>query len=433
MSRRLTSAGGGRRGWAGLTLRLLVWLGVAPWLAGAGFQTNYSAPTLDRWVYPFGDFDGQRPVAPTWASFDVRFDTRDGQFLLAWDTAGEVPTNAPAGRYLVTRVRVTIEHTPVPSQPSFVYDATFDSYRTYLTNSLALPDTDPGRPVELYGAGYRGGFTALTFAESSPFGLIHPINNPTNVSIGTRNVYAADFEDNGQLRDVSNNVGQASEPFEVAPFAIGQTSAVAPGQDVPDGTQFSFDLALTNPLVLGYVQQALRQGRLPVVVADLHRARAAAGGIGVGGGVYPNWVTKENLLGAPATLEIEGTLISDTDTDNDGLPDDWERAVWRNLAENGSDDFDRDGMTNAAEFQAGTDPQDPASRLYVVAVRSGADGPAELEFPFAASRTYHIETAVALGIWLRSEGTFRYASNGMATWVGTTPAAEARFFRVVVE
>ncbi len=400
---------------------------------GSDFNLRYPAPSLDRWVYPFGDFDGLRPVAPTWASFDIRFDTRDGQFLLGWDTAPQLATNAPATRYLVQRVRVTVEYTPVPAQASFVYDPTYDSYRTYLTNSLALPDTDPGRPVELYGVDFRGGFTAATFLESTPFGHINSSSNPTNVAVGTRNAFAADFAADGALEDVSNNVGQATEPFEVSPFAVGKTTAVMPGEEVPDGARFDFDLDLTNPLILGYVQRALQTGRLRVMLSALHRARAAAGGIGVGGGVYPNWVTKENLLGSPATLEIDGLLVSDLDSDADGLPDDWERAIFGDLTQSGSGDFDGDGVSNFDEYRAGTDPKNPASRLHITAAGLGPNEQATLQFPYAANRQYRVEFADELGHWQTATGTFRYASNGDAEWTAAnTSSFGAQFYRVVV-
>lgn len=420
-------------------MALLRWwlLGLLPAFLSVGakpFRIQAPAPTLDRWLYPFGDFDGLRPAAPTWASFDVRFDTRDGQLLLAWDTGAIVPTNAPAGRYWVTRVLVTVEHTPLPSQPSFVYDPTYDSYRTYLTNDIALPDADAGRPVELYGVGYRAGFTALTFQEASPYGVINAINNPTNVSIGTRNAYAADFGDDGVLRDISNNVGQAFEPFEVSPFAVGTAAGLAPGDVVPDGTRFAFDLDLANPLVAGYVQTGLRQGRLPLMLSSLHRARAAAGGIGVGGGIYPNWVTRENLLGNPATLLIEGVFISDVDDDADGLPDDWEMAVFGNLESTGAADADGDGATNREEFFAGTDPRDPRSRLRITGFSAHPGQPARLQFPFVASRAYRVEVLGEAGGWTAVAGTFQYRGTGEALWTAAAPAeTTVQFYRVQVQ
>lgn len=45
-----------------------------------------------------------------------------------------------------------------------------------------------------------------------------------------------------------------------------------------------------------------------------------------------------------------------TDTDDDGLPDEWELRHFSNLEQGGSDDYDEDGLDNLGEFNAGTDP-----------------------------------------------------------------------------
>ncbi|NND64538.1 MAG: hypothetical protein HKM24_01120, partial [Gammaproteobacteria bacterium] len=48
----------------------------------------------------------------------------------------------------------------------------------------------------------------------------------------------------------------------------------------------------------------------------------------------------------------------DNDTDNDGLPDDWEMDHFGDLDETATGDFDLDGATNLAEYNANTDPTD---------------------------------------------------------------------------
>ena len=114
----------------------LLLLGVAAGIARAGdFVVTPARPTLDRWVYPFNFQPGVRPVAPTYGSFDPRFDTRDAQLLLGWDTAGVIATNAGPARYLIRRLRVTLtSQSPVLPNRPFVYDPTLDPYRSYLTN-----------------------------------------------------------------------------------------------------------------------------------------------------------------------------------------------------------------------------------------------------------------------------------------------------------
>ncbi len=55
-----------------------------------------------------------------------------------------------------------------------------------------------------------------------------------------------------------------------------------------------------------------------------------------------------NVSGLPITLAL--------DNDEDGLADTWEQTHFGNLNQRGSQDFDSDGISNVAEFEAGTDP-----------------------------------------------------------------------------
>ncbi|MBN8246194.1 MAG: hypothetical protein J0L84_01980 [Verrucomicrobia bacterium] len=415
---------------------------LTPLMAGE-FRLAPPAPSLDRWVYPFGDFGGDRPVAPTFASFDPRFDTRDAQALFGWDTASQLATNSGPDRYLIRRVRIGLT---IQADQKFVYDPSFDPFQTFLTNHpAAVPDSDPGRPVELYGAGYRNGFSDETWTETSPFGAVYPITS-TNIALGTRNVFAAMHGEDGRLMDVSNNVGQYNAawthaPFEVRPWALGLTTNAGVGELVPAGARFVFEVDLADPQVAGYFQAALDSGRLRVVVSSLSPAiQITPGGIGGGGnGDYPQWVTRENLLfdgpDAPS-LEMEGTLVGDDDTDQDGHPDDWERFWFRDLSPTRDSDSDQDGATDAEERVAGTDPSRAASRLQILAVGFDA-GAARLRFTIAPSRRYRVEASPVLGGWSLVSGETRYPEPGVAEFVGSpggqASGSDARFFRVVVE
>src|SRR5207245_568602 len=61
------------------------------------------------------------------------------------------------------------------------------------------------------------------------------------------------------------------------------------------------------------------------------------------------------------------TVLVLADSDNDGLPDEWELANHLNPtnALDAASDTDGDGMKNWEEYVAGTDPRDPLSRLSI--------------------------------------------------------------------
>lgn len=406
------------------------------------FALNPPAPSMDRWVYFIGDFLGDRPVASTFASFDSRFDTRDGQFLMGWDTTNVLATNAGPAKYLIRTARVSVT---ITGNRSFEYDPTFDPYLTYATNLPAyVPDADPGRPVELYGAGFRNGFTAETYRENSPYGPIGPFNSPT-ITVGTRNSFAAMIGTNGTLVDVSNNVGQMNAswtepPFEVRPWAVGTTLGVQPGELVPEDSVFTFDVDLSDPLIVGYLQSALNDGRLRLYIACLSPAvQSTPGGTGNGGtGAYPQWATRENVLFDPPRLELTGMLVGPDDTDQDGLPDDWERFYLGSLTAGADDDSDSDGASNRNENLAGTDPGKASSVFRLESRGYDGDGNATLRFSIAPSQRYRVETSPDLVHWAAAQGTLSYPESGWALFqeqkLNVPPSApQQSYYRVVIE
>lgn len=413
------------RGWV---LVVGAWLAIAATGRGEAIQWAPEKPTLDRWFYPFNFETGVRKSAPTYGSFDSRFDMRDAQFLLGWDTATAIPTNAGPAQYLIQSARITLTSVrPTPSSPAFIYDPTLDHYLSYLTNQPGYrPDEDRGRPVELYGVGYRGGFTAETFLEDSPYGAIRPITG-TNVSIQTRNAYAATYDTNGVLIDVANNIGHLQphwpEPaFPVRPWAIGTTTVVPPGDEVPDDSKFEFALDLKDPLVLGYLQSALHEGRLRIMVSSLSPAsQSTSGGTGAGGaGAYPSWATKENPLYDAPKLELSVTVVAETDTDADLLPDDWERFWFGGLTETGTGDADADGASNRHEYDSGTSPTDGDSVFRLSGMGRDETGRIILEFPVAASRRYIVEQSPDLVSWTPMDGSLTFPEVGRARWIAET-------------
>lgn len=293
-------------------------------------ERTITAPTLDRWVYPFGDFSGRSAAAPTfttlWANTTgTPFDDRDSEFLMGFDVSGTLSGPFPLSRYRVDLVEVTAWLTVAAPSEEIVFDPTQDAVSTYFfpgsdtqpADPARTPDADAGRPVELYAVGYRNGFTPATYAENTPFA-------PTG-TYNVRNAFAADFGGPGAaLRDASNNVsglvGGVPSPFEVLPLSVGQAfgpsgSAIAPGVGVPNLSKMVFSVNAAQLAVPGrgfdaYVRAAIiagpdTAGRLNFVVSSLHAATA----FGSGPVLYPRFFTKEAPRGTPeAPLAIPASL-----------------------------------------------------------------------------------------------------------------------------
>ena len=98
------------------------------------------------------------------------------------------------------------------------------------------------------------------------------------------------------------------------------------------------------------------------------------------------------------TLMTRGVLIDVAGLKGvDTLPDAYEIATWTNLTSaTGAGDSDGDGMTNAQEFRAGTNPRDPLSLFRLAPPATvGADKP--LSLANFAGRTCRIDFTDLLG------------------------------------
>ncbi|MED5418323.1 MAG: ASPIC/UnbV domain-containing protein, partial [Verrucomicrobiota bacterium] len=85
-----------------------------------------------------------------------------------------------------------------------------------------------------------------------------------------------------------------------------------------------------------------------------------------------------------------------TDSDADGLPDDWERAHFGDLSAGAGDDPDGDLSGNGEEWTAATDPNDPASVLRILRVTREVTGANEVVFQSVAGKRYVIESSATL-------------------------------------
>jgi len=271
-------------------------------LAASAEAQNYSfnatAPALDKWVYPFASSGGgTRTSAPLFGAIGGtagQFDDRNAQFFVGFNTSATVPAGRGAASYLISSATLQLSLSASVAD-LVVFDGSYDPISSYAADGSALGG-DAGRPVELYGAGYRNGFTALRVTETTGFSFGDPAIE------STRNIFATDHA-SGTARDVSNNFRDA---FDAAPFAIGQ---IAPADLNPDGTikegvVMTFTLNLANPDVLSYLQAALNAGRINLLATSLHPAAQG------GPANRPEFDTKEmGLAGTPAALSLQVSVV----------------------------------------------------------------------------------------------------------------------------
>jgi hypothetical protein len=290
-------------------------------LAG-GATYSFAEPSIDRWMNPFNPTRGYRSTASTFGSIGVNipgfnFDDRYSQLLVGFDLLTQAPAGLGVCRYKVTAARVTLT---VSEDLAFKYDPTFDILSTYTT-----ADDGDGRPMELFGVGYRNGWTSCRIDPSnaalSAFPCFYEGNaaNPGPAFSATgqpnedlRNVFASDNA-GGVLRDVSNFV---RDGLRVTPFAIGRIQGLASGALVPVDTDVTFDLDVENPDVQMYLKRAADTGLLRLMVASMHPASSQGGS---GSGAFATFYCKEiGIPGLAARLTITIDILPVGDANGDG-------------------------------------------------------------------------------------------------------------------
>ncbi len=125
--------------------------------------------------------------------------------------------------------------------------------------------------------------------------------------------------------------------------------------------------------------------------------------------------------------------LNAADSDGDTLPDDWEWFHFGGLGQSSAADADGDGLDNAGEFRAGTNPASAGSAFRAVLV-VGADGSKLVSWPQTLGRTYQMQYKNSLNDlqWLPVTGSFGMIG-GVSGFLDSTAAqAGERFYRVVI-
>lgn len=276
--------------------------------AGQAFDASWSSPSADRWNYGFNQTPGGRPVASVFGyTGDLyEFDERDGQVILVFDTSELVAADQGSERYEIEQIELTVT---LADELSGGYDPTIDDWRTYLPieDPDATPDTDSGRPIELFATGFRNGVTAGTWTEDTPFSLVGPFG------YGVRTAFAAEPDRKGSPIDVSNSITDRRTPVSLAAgIADGGGGS---GGVLPEGTVLRFDFTGDDPRVAAWLGSSLDAGRIHFSLSSLIEAEQE-------GGDFIDVYTNDNPLvqvgiRSAATLRIVGAIAAGCDEPGD--------------------------------------------------------------------------------------------------------------------
>lgn len=249
-------------------------------------------PSVDRWNYPFNATPGKRPKASVFRSVEEGVGVfRHGTYVIGFSMGSMIPTGHSPWNYAVDSIKIQLLTSSGFEAP---YDPTYDSVMTSLPEDHPsyAEDADPGRPIEIFGTGFRNDFTAHTWTETAAYAP-DAESDPS--------VYPAILSDDGEIIDVSLAVDYA-DPAELQSFVTGMIQDAIPGDLIPEDTWMEFDFNLNTSNALAYVQQGLSDGNLMFTVTSL-----ATGG--QGSRTFPEFHTSDSLLGEAPSIVIEYRII----------------------------------------------------------------------------------------------------------------------------
>jgi len=126
--------------------------------------------------------------------------------------------------------------------------------------------------------------------------------------------------------------------------------------------------------------------------------------------------------------------LGGSDTDHDGMDDDWEMAYFGTLARDGMGDFDNDGHSDRQEFLAGTDPTNSGSILRVLTLTPLGGGGTRVIWSASPGKSYRVQFKDDLNDsnWSYLPGAIIAAGTTAAATDTSGGVSSHRFYRAIL-
>jgi hypothetical protein len=149
---------------------------------------------------------------------------------------------------------------------------------------------------------------------------------------------------------------------------------------------------------------------------------------------YQTPVSQTNTLTAGGTLNFPGNYTF-LDANHNYISDDWEKDYFGSVTTNRTQftDTDGDGMTDYAEFIAGTNPTNAASRFYFTGEMLQGDNLIQMQWTVVTNRLYQVHVSTNLSSWGPVTAWLQASNNPTLNYTVTNSGGAAHFYRVQVE
>lgn len=148
---------------------------------------------------------------------------------------------------------------------------------------------------------------------------------------------------------------------------------------------------------------------------------------------YQTPADSTNTLAAGGTANFAGNYIF-LDANQNNIADSWENDHFGSATTNRTQftDTDHDGMTDYAEFIAGTNPTNAAARFYFTGETILGNQRIQLQWAVITNRLYQLNASGNLSSWLPVTDWLQASNNPTMSYTVTNTGSGAQFYRVQV-